>query len=542
MTDALSQDKENKFEDVEMAWKVARLLAFYRLLLACLLVFTFLYFPLYTQLGFSSPNLFLISSYAYLAYSVFSIVVIYRRNLSFHFQLCINAIVDIAFVLICIYSSGGLGSGLGMLLVVSIVTVGVFSSTRAAFAFAAGTALLLLFVHIYQVLKFEVPSSDFLEVGLLGAGLFVVAYIARLLAKQLNESQMLAAQQEVDLANLGQLNDYIIQHLDSGMLVVDDKLKVRLFNESAANLLSLTRGKNPLALKQVSEELFAQLSRWVSIDGYESKVFQAAGAIDVYPRFTQVGASNYSGDNSGILIFLDDMAVLDQKAQQLKMSALGRLTASIAHEIRNPLGALSHAAQLLEESENLDKADTRLLQIIRLQSARMNHIIENIMQLNRRDAVKQESIRLSEWVRTFVLEFSHMVNVDPSSINVSISPEDLTIQMDAGHLYQIMFNLCQNGILHGQSTKNVLLTIVGGESEHPHKQYLYVVDNGRGIDPAVVEQIFEPFFTTANKGTGLGLYIAKELVEANQASLSYVPNPKGGTCFQIMFKQNKSGA
>lgn len=537
MTDALSQNKSGRFNKKDIHWKASRLLAFYRLLLACTFISVFLFFPSYTQLGLTWSKVFIASAYIYAVYAFASLLMVSYRRPDFKLQIYLNAFVDIAIVLICLYTSGGLGSGLGVLLIVTISSLGFFASVRIALAFAAGTALLLLIGHVYQVLRFEVPSSDSLQAGLLGAGLFVVAYVSSLLARQLSESRALAEQQEIDLANLGQLNEHIIQHLESGMLVVDSQNRIRLINEAGVNLLSLTGDSVMLMLSSVSVELSDQLRQWQQLEVFDAKVFQVAGSTDIYPRFTRLGVSSHSGT----LILLDDISMLDQQAQQLKMSALGRLTGSIAHEIRNPLGAVSHAAQLLEESSNLDQADARLVQIIRVQSVRMNHIIENIMQLSRRDKVEQQRIQLQSWVSDFVTEFSRMLDVDHTAIKINISPQDSMVMMDVIHLYQIMFNLCQNGILHSQSEDAVLLEINGGEVTDSHALFLEVIDHGPGIDTSLVKQIFEPFFTTANKGTGLGLYIARELAEANQAHLSYLPQVNGGSCFRLTFKQQRKG-
>ena len=529
----LSQKDVGHPQENEIAWSATRLLGFYRLILAVIFIIVFLLFPTNSLLGKSNPLVFITAVNAYFLYALFTIVSVRMRKPGFYVQVYLNGIVDVLFVSICMYSSGGLSSGLGILLIVSVASVSVFAKGRIALAFAAATTLLVLLTHGYQVLESNAKVGDFLQTGLLGTAFFIVAFVANALAKQLKESQELAEKRGVDLANMGQLNEYIIQHMGSGMLVVDDKNNIRLANEAAAYLLGMPLKSSLQSLEYVSVGLSEQLSAWLNEERYEPKAFRVTGSVAIYPRFTRLGMDVYAGT----LILLEDTSLLDQQAQHLKMSAMGRLTASIAHEIRNPLGAISHAGQLLEESENLDKADRRLAQIIREQSVRMNAIIENVMQLSRRDKAVPEKIELSLWLKDFIAEFSRAHDVDEDNISIHIAPENVKVTMDSSHLHQIMSNLCQNALRHGGDKQ--IFEIRGGETRESRGPFLDVIDAGLGIEPETAQQIFEPFFTTASKGTGLGLYIARELAEANQAHLDYIPIPTGGSCFRIAFKQKK---
>jgi len=533
MIKEISQENTGHIQENEIAWKAVRLLGFYRLILVCIFLVAFLIFPTNSLLGQSHSVLFITVVNVYLLYALFTIVAVRLRKPGFYVQVYMNGIVDVFFVIACTYSSGGLSSGLGVLAIVSVASVSIFARGRIALAFAAGASLSILLIHSYQVLVSKAQPGDFLQTGLLGMGFFIIAYVANALAKQLKESQELAEKRGVDLANMEQLNDYIIQHMGSGMLVVDEKNQIHLANEAAAYLLGVPLKSNFQSLDHVSAELANQLRLWLENTRYEPKAFRVTGSVAIYPRFTRLGMKVYAGT----LILLEDTSILDQQAQHLKMSAMGRLTASIAHEIRNPLGAISHAGQLLEESTNLDKADRRLAQIIREQSVRMNTLIENVMQLSRRDKAMPEQIELNLWLKEFIAEFSRAHDVDAEKIAVHISPIDVKVTMDPSHLHQIMSNLCQNGLRHGGEKQ--MFEVRGGETRESRGPFLDVIDAGPGIEPETAQQIFEPFFTTASKGTGLGLYIARELAEANQAHLDYVPIPTGGSCFRISFVQKK---
>jgi two-component system sensor histidine kinase PilS (NtrC family) len=219
----------------------------------------------------------------------------------------------------------------------------------------------------------------------------------------------------------------------------------------------------------------------------------------------------------------------------MKLASLGRLTASIAHEIRNPLGAISHASQLFRESPNLNVADKRLTEIITTNAARVNQVIENVLQLSRREPGKQVTIQLEPWLKKLIADLIRHQGFKEESIRLQIEPLTTEVFADPEQLRQLLSNLCNNAREHCDK-KSLQPRIVGGETKEYQHPILDVVDNGPGIAPEVAKQIFEPFFTTRNTGTGLGLYIAKELSETNRIRLEYIPGPTGGSCFRLHFE------
>ncbi len=529
-------DKHELSRQLIASWKASRLIAFYRLLLSFVFVLGYLYQPVGSLLGYDNSAVFFAVANGYLFFSLLCVIANHIHWPSLNLQIYLFSAIDILIIMVFMHTSGGLSSGIGVLLVVIVSATGALTSIRVAMAYAAAASLLVLGEHSYRVLEQGADTSYFLQAGMLGATLFISAIVFSMLAQRLRETEKLAEKIGVDLENMGQLNEYIIQRMGSGVLVVDEKLQIRLMNEAARYLLGLSVKKGLSSLEQISKPLLKQLLAWLKDEDYDPNVFRVAGSVAVYPRFTRLGKEQYAG----ALILLEDTSLLNQQAQHLKMTALGRLTASIAHEIRNPLGAISHAGQLLEESDNLDKADKRLTQIIREQSVRMNRIIENVMQLSRRDKSVPEKIKLDSWLRDFLEEFTRAHDIDIRKISLDVSPKDVEITFDPSHLHQILSNLCQNGIRHGGEHKGAyLLELQAGISRDIQGAFLDVIDYGPGIDAEMASQIFEPFFTTASKGTGLGLYIARELAEANQAYLDYVPIPTGGSCFRLIFANKK---
>ena len=223
----------------------------------------------------------------------------------------------------------------------------------------------------------------------------------------------------------------------------------------------------------------------------------------------------------------------------MKLASLGQLTASIAHEIRNPLGAISHAEQLLAEAANESPENKRLLEIIHTNTLRVNNIIENVLQLSRRDRSMPEHIQTRDWLASFSKEFTQSQGCETDDLRISIEPTDITVFMDATHLHQVLWNLCQNGLRYsvdipGQARLQINVSVAPNST----KPVLDVIDNGPGIEPSTAQHIFEPFFTTGSSGSGLGLYISSELCSSNNARLSYIAVPTGGSCFRIEFTEN----
>ena len=216
---------------------------------------------------------------------------------------------------------------------------------------------------------------------------------------------------------------------------------------------------------------------------------------------------------------LEKTAQTTQKAQQLKLASLGRLTASIAHEIRNPLGAISHAAQLLNESEQISGADKRLLTIIEQHCHRVNNIIETILQLSRRQKSTPQLINLKDWLDSFIDEFIQT---------------PVLIRFDTDQLYQVVYNMVNNAFRYSAKNKHNTIEMMADVDNINQLPYLEIYDLGPGVAEDNQKNLFEPFFTTEKHGTGLGLYLARELCEANQAHLDYIPQPEGA-CFRITF-------
>jgi two-component system sensor histidine kinase PilS (NtrC family) len=324
--------------------------------------------------------------------------------------------------------------------------------------------------------------------------------------------------------------------MQTGVMVVDPDNRVRLMNSSAWQLLDLPMVQPNTPLQHYSPALQQQLQRWKENPANASSPLHIANnPLELLTQFMGIGQHR----NDGTLIFLEDAATTTRQAQQMKLASLGRLTASIAHEIRNPLGAISHAAALLEESPELDANDTRLAEIVRKQSQRINTIIENVLQLGRGARKQDEEIVLKPWLEGFVQEFLQAQPEARGAIRVTVEPPDLVIHFDPNHLHQLLCNLCQNGLRHAAAADAPVKVHLNAGISGPDRGHLDVIDAGPGIAEENRIHVFEPFFTTDSRGTGLGLYLARELAVYNQAQLRYEPTADKESRFRLLFRAGK---
>ncbi len=528
------------------AWKPLIYLNIYRTVLSAFFLFLAITHITFHPLGSVNETLFTQTSLYYLVLACLFWMMIQLKKPDRLIQIHTTVLADCIAILLLMHASGGIQTGLGTLLIITVAGNSMIVPFRSALYFAALATITLLAHQLFSHYIYNEPTSDYTYAGILGLIFFSSAIISHKLAIRLKESEALALKRGVDLANMAQLTEHIIQRMQTGILVVDNDNDMRLINESAWHMLGMPSTSRPANLSILVPELVEQVNHWRKDSNFTPQIIRPTPLhANVMPRFARITQDN----KSGILIFLEDTSVMAQQAQHLQLAALGRLTASIAHEIRNPLGAISHAGQLLEESDNLDKHDKRLTQIISDQSARMNTIIENIMQLGRRDHSQPEIFELKNFLTKFINSFitnQHFDKITQSTqtdmvsqneIFIDINPAEVKIRFDISHLEQILTNLCENGLRHSKNyPSNPKVELLGGITPEFNRPFLDIIDHGTGIDSETAQHIFEPFFTTEATGSGLGLYISRELAECNQARMSYIPIATGGSCFRITFQ------
>ena len=522
----------------ESPWRVLSLLNVFRLLVPMLLLLVFFFDSPSTTIGSVHSGLFIGVTVAYFAFGLVCIQTIQSRSPSAEWQALVHLIVDAIMFALLIHASGGITSGLATLLVLPTGGCAMILSRRFALLGTSIVTLSLLAETMLSFMQGDSSRPDFLIAGLTGASLFTITLLALPFAARLRESEALAQQREIDLANLNELNEFIVQHLRESILVVDESNHVRLTNETAARLLH--RGPVPTGapLATVAPRLAYVLEAWRSQTSDRrdnvGEIVAADGGTVIRPHFVALSESG----TGPVLIFLEDTSVIADRAQQSKLAALGRLSASIAHEIRNPVGAMSHASQLLRESPSLSDDDRHLTDIIEKNGVRVSHIIENVLQLSRRDTTKQERFDVAEWLVGFVREYETTMQLPPGSISVETDRKAgrIEVHFDPSHLHQVLWNLSDNAFRHGVARGSTgRVDIRTGRIAATGRPFLEVGDRGNGVDPAQAERIFEPFFTTGTGGTGLGLFISRELCQTNGGLLLYEPRDGGGSIFRIIF-------
>ena len=537
MGNPLNQLKRSTARDnLEYTWRPLGFLNKYRLLISSFFTIIVIFGLQFYPLASHDRNLFFYTSLLYLIFACVFVFLLRWRWPGFHTQIYLHISVDIIATVILMHASGGISSGLGTLLIIVIAGGSILVSGQRQALFLASIASLLILAEVANDRITEMLlGNSYTQAGILGLTLFVTALVAHAFARRIRESEALAVRRGGDLANMAELTEHIIQRMQTGIVVIDNNEVVRLMNESAWHMFGMPSIAHDPVLEKISPPLADIFRHWQQQP--EMKVQAFAPSTEYYnivPRFARIGQDK----NSGVLIFLEDASAVAQRAQQLQLASLGRLTASIAHEIRNPLGAISHAGQLLAESPNLDRHDQRLTRIINDQSQRMNTIIESIMQLGRkRDRSRSEVFNLNDFLQRFVNDFMIVHAAEHDLMKVEVNPPDIEIRFDATHLQQILTNLCENGLRHSQGHQGrPRVELRAGMVHDRQRPFLDVIDHGSGIPEDVAEHIFEPFYTTSNTGSGLGLYISRELAECNQANVKYMPVVTGGSCFRISFQ------
>lgn len=513
----------------EELWRSIFLFNLYRLVLAILLVLVAGTLADALGLGSSNLPLFFRTSVAYVALVLLSQLTIKLRQPRFGLQLAFQIGIDIACLTVLAHASGGIQSGLGILLLVSLAAAGLISRGQITLFFAALASIAVLLEHSYAVVVQDAPVALYLQAGLLSTAYFAIAWLAHTLARYAVASEKLAFVRGVDLLNMAEANQLVIQDMPDGVLVVDRNGVVRQFNRSAERLLeyAFPRGGG-VGLAECSPLLAEQFSKWQQETLRKSGAFRLPGIFHrARVHFLPVQREGFWG----AVVFLEDMQHVREQAQQIKLAALGRLTANIAHEVRNPLASISYATELLREGGH-DPAQERLFQIILDNTSRLNRIVQDVMRLNQRDRAQPEPVQLSGMLSAFAEGLCQAERVGSDVVRVDAVP-DCVVNFDRGHLEQVLWNLCSNALRYCSKQPGSVELRLERISEGQVR--LEISDDGPGVPLEAESQLFEPFFTTAAGGTGLGLYIARELCEANGAELRYMPGVSGGAHFQVLF-------
>jgi two-component system sensor histidine kinase PilS (NtrC family) len=344
-------------------------------------------------------------------------------------------------------------------------------------------------------------------------------------------NEHLARQRGRELATQTRVSQLVIGDMQDGVAVLDSDGRVVQHNPQAQRLLAA----DPLLGAQITRLLPGFAGRWrawsAGGDRAAESAARSAESFEVRGRDIGLRLLDTGTDEDFSVLFIEDTTRTREQAQQLKLAALGRLTANIAHEIRNPLAAISHAAELLGEEKRLEDR-SRLTRIIHDNTLRLERLVADVLQLNRRDRISGERLRIGPWLDAFLAEFvaNEALPLDRFALDTG---RDLWVEFDRDHLRQVMWNLLRNAVRYARPEPRSVRLALGAYADRVE---LSVIDNGPGVPGASQGQLFEPFFTTDSKGTGLGLYLARELCDANHAVLEYVDD-RSGAHFRILMRE-----
>lgn len=510
---------------------ILRVYNYYRILISFLFMFLFLDKNFGEFVGAVNPELF---ERTIIVYLIANIIIglspllisqdfIARPSASF-----VILTLDTIGLSLLMSASGGVSSGLGNFLIFTVAFAGGLIHGKISTVLPAIAFILTLYIESYLFFLDQNELQSFFQAGILGIVYFVSNIFFQSLSHQLHR-------RESEVFTLEQINQIIVDQMRSGVAVVDKSGDLKLINSAGKNMIYPQKSYTT-ETASLPDNLMTKVDSTVT--GNLKQTFTYSAEEDAPALLVTLSKIRTSGSQQDSLFFFEDSTEVQRQAQQLKLAALGRLSASIAHEIRNPLGAISHAAQLLRESPDLDAGDKRLSDIIQNHCVRMNSVIENVLQMSRRKTAEPKQLNLKNFLADFVEEFSAGYS-DDCEIKVEIDSNTINIDFDPIHLSQVLGNLCQNGLRYSsKATGKHEVSVVVGVEEFSGVVYVNVIDFGTGVAQDLVPNLFEPFYTTETSGTGLGLYLSKELCEANNAKLSYSNSEARGSCFHISFFQS----
>ncbi|MBQ5939947.1 nitrogen regulation protein NR(II) [Massilia sp. AB1] len=475
--------------------------------------------------------------FAYAAAALVFAVVAARWRRRFIVQLGAQIATDLAAISLLYLAAGGMRSGLGILYLFPLAGAAILAPLVLALFSASLAAIFLLLESVWQIFMSD-REPPLMQAGMYGAAFFAAVLMVNRLAARLLGQEELAAQRGADLRIQQAINHIVIADVGDGILVVGDEGRLYTGNPAARRMLGLEGEAEGFLLGEVpalepvaqayagwraapnEEAAFVTIKPWHeqgdSEDGGAAVVRgRRDQPVHLKLRFARVDTGNQAGGRS--VIFMQDVSAIENEAQQLKLASMGRLTASIAHEVRNPLSAIGHATALLAEDLH-GPAEVRLLKIVGDNVARVNRMVEDILQLSRKAQPHTEPVQLSSFLAELKAEFCEIHALDGDIVWLG-NAGGATVRFDPLHLHEVLLNLLNNAIRYA-SRKPASIRIFPS-SDAAGRLELHVQDDGPGITPEVRAHLFEPFYTTSSKGTGLGLYLARELCLNNDAKLDY---------------------
>jgi two-component system sensor histidine kinase PilS (NtrC family) len=513
--------RETSIEAGEPAWRTLEYFALTRVLIASALALAVVAFAP-GPVGWQATPVVVGSVVYFVLAGVLAAIALYVQQ-RFFAQVAAQIAVDLIVISSLLVLGGGSRTGVTILYLLPLAGASLLLPTIAVFFVCSLAVLALLFDAVLRLLRLEAADATVFQAGLYGAALFAVAALLRFLAARLATQERLAQSRGRMIENQLEINRLVIAQMEQGAIVVDALTRVRANNRAARVLLGLGADAQLTGRLLTDFPALATLSaafeHWIhevtQIGAGRTEATVALADLGLRARFVRPQTSA----SDEFAIFLEDVRQVEQRAQQLKLAAMGRLTASIAHEIRNPLGAIGHAAQLLCEDVR-EPTGQRLAAIVRENAQRLNRLVDDVLRVARRDAPLGDDIDLSAFLAAWLSEFARDRGLDPAIFGVEATPA-LRVRFEESHLRQVLYNLLDNALRFGTGAAGSVAILAERADDGRASALLWIFDDGPGVPAGSAAALFEPFFTTSTRGTGLGLYMAREFCVVNRAELGY---------------------
>lgn len=517
---------------IEPSWPTLQLFSLVRVLVSTALLLAVVMFgaPLIGRALGADPGRMLSLLGAYFALSVALLGWTLLRRSRYGLQIWGHLAVDLLSISLLVVLGGGTRTGVFMLYLLPLAEASLALPSVGAFFVCSIAVLVLLSNEVLRAFGGEPGEAQLFQAGVVGAALFGITALLRLLSTRLSRQEQLARKRGRELDSQLQINRLVISQMEQGVIVVDAGTLVRANNRAARLMLGYEpeaqlTGRRMLDLETAQElahaylnwltslELGAAAQSDIVIKGGEARLGGAQRRLRV--RFAR--PAHHPSDE--YVIFMEDLQAIEERAQRLKLAAMGRLTASIAHEIRNPLAAISQAGQLLAEDVR-DPLHQRLTSIVRENTQRLNRLVEDVLRAARRDSPLTDEFDLPEFCSAWLGEFVRDRGLAGDVIRLVAQP-GLVVQFELNQLRQVLFNLIDNALRYCSGRPGSIEIRAEPPGEQASAACLWVFDDGPGVPAAERESMFEPFFTTHARGIGLGLYLAREFCMANGFDLAY---------------------
>ena len=524
--------RDDPSADPEILNRLALIYAAYRIALSFFLILLFLLTVSNPVVGSSAPYLYLQAIAGYCFACLLAYITLRHWPYQQENQIFVMLIVDVLALSLMLHANGGPSLQMSMLYLVVVVGANILLPSGRALVVVLFAVITVVWQQFFFALFDNANIRNISGAVLLAISFLGVSLLTRQVVQRLRLVERIAATQAQHVRQLRALNQRIVERMQSGVLVMDARQHILLVNQAAQQLLHQPRLRAgqplaslcPLLAERMQQNEYG-IADYFTLPQDPQGQRQALGI-----QFSQLKTHDVQNVT---LLMIEGLERVNQQAQQLKLASLGRLTASIAHEIRNPLAAISQASELLHSNLH-DPSDLELVLMIRKQSKRMNRIIEDVLQLSRREYAEPQLIALDLWLPKTIKQ---LFTQHYDQFDWRLQPE-LWVQFDPEQLEQALVNLIQNALHHGHKLHTNPTIRLVASADLSGRMSLDVIDQGAGVSEQAQQTLFEPFFTTESGGTGLGLYLSRAICDANGANLFHVPQPSGA-CFRLVFRHNQ---